>query len=288
MNNYTVFVDSSCDIPQELLDNYGLHTIELTFRFTDSPEEFRNCDLDIDDFYRNLREGRDAKTSAINSEQFKLNFEPELEAGRDVLYIGFSSGLSTTYNQSRMAAAELAKKYPERRVLTADSLCESGGYGMIVMLAMKKLAAGATLEEAVEYIESTRLSICHWFTVDDLQFLHRGGRVGAVAAFVGTAIGIKPILHVDNDGKLINLYNVRGRKKAVRELAKKLSELRLDGDDSPIYISHGDCREDADELARQVKELCGTDVEVIAPVGPVIGSHSGPGTLAIFFVGSER
>lgn len=288
MNNYTVFVDSSCDIPQELLDNYGLHTIELTFRFTDSPEEFRNCDLDIDDFYRNLREGRDAKTAAINAEQFKLSFEPELEAGRDVLYIGFSSGLSTTYNQSRMAAAELAKKYPERRVLTADSLCESSGYGMIVMLAMKKLAAGASLEETVEYIESTRLSICHWFTVDDLQFLHRGGRVGAVAAFVGTAIGIKPILHVDNDGKLINLYNVRGRKKAVRELAKKLRELRVDGDDSPIYISHGDCREDADELAHRIKELCGADVDVISPIGPVIGSHSGPGTLAVFFVGSER
>ena len=288
MKSYTVIVDSSCDTPKEILDLHGIKTIELNFRFIDSPEEYKNSDIDIKDFYRSLREGRDAKTSAVNVEEFKQCFEEELQKGLDVFYIGFSSGLSTTFNSARIAAQELSEEYPDRKIVVADSLCASTGYGMMVLLTLKKLDEGATIEEAAEYVENTRLNICHWFTVDDLNFLHRGGRVSAVAAFVGTAIGIKPILHVDNNGKLINRFNVRGRKKAIKALCDKMGELAVDSSTGPVYISHGDCIEDAEALASQVKERFGVDVEIIAPAGPVIGSHSGPGTLAIFFVGNER
>lgn len=288
MNNYTVFVDSSCDTPKEILDLHGINCIDLRFRFVDSPEEYRNNDIDTAEFYRNLREGRDAKTSAVNVADFKQSFEAELKEGRDVLYIGFSSGLSTTFNSARLASVELSEVYPDRKVVVADTLCASTGYGMLVLLAMKKLEEGATLEETAKYVEDTRLNICHWFTVDDLQFLHRGGRVGAVAAFVGTAIGIKPVLHVDDNGKLINMFNVRGRKKAIKALADKMEELAIDSSSGPVYISHGDCLADAEILAAQIKERFGVEVEIITPVGPVIGSHSGPGTLALFFVGKKR
>lgn len=288
MNNYTVFVDSSCDTPKEILDLHGIKCIDLRFRFVDSPEEYRNNDIDTAEFYRNLREGRDAKTSAVNVEDFKQSFEAELKEGRDVLYIGFSSGLSTTFNSARLASVELSEVYPDRKVVVADTLCASTGYGMLVLLAIKKLEEGATIEEAAGYVEETRLNICHWFTVDDLQFLHRGGRVGAVAAFVGTAIGIKPVLHVDDNGKLINMFNVRGRKKAIKALADKMEELAIDSSSGPVYISHGDCLADAEILAAQIKERFGVEVEIITPVGPVIGSHSGPGTLALFFVGNNR
>jgi len=288
MENYTVFVDSSCDTPSEILDLHGIKTIELRFRFVDSPEEYKNNDLDTEDFYRSLREGRDAKTSAVNVEDFKVAFERELCCGRDVLYIGFSSGLSTTFNSARLAALQLSEVYPERKVAVADTLCASTGYGMLALLAVKRLEEGASIDEAVSFVEENRLSICHWFTVDDLQFLHRGGRVGAVAAFVGTAIGIKPVLHVDDNGKLISMFNVRGRKKAIKALCDKMEELAIDASAGPVYISHGDCIADAEVLAAQIKERFGAEVEIIAPVGPVIGSHSGPGTLALFFVGKER
>lgn len=288
MNNYTVFVDSSCDTPNEILESHGIKSIELRFRFVDSPEEYKNNDLDTEDFYRNLREGRDAKTSAVNVEDFKMAFEQELREGRDVLYIGFSSGLSTTFNSARLASIELSEAYPERKVAVADTLCASTGYGMLALLAVKRLEEGATIDETVQFVEENRLSICHWFTVDDLQFLHRGGRVGAVAAFVGTAIGIKPVLHVDNNGKLINMFNVRGRKKAIKALVDKMEELAVDPSAAPVYISHGDCIADAESLAQQIKERFGVEVEIITPVGPVIGSHSGPGTLALFFIGKER
>lgn len=288
MNPYTIFADSSCDTPKDILELWGVKCIDLRFRFTDAPEEYRNNDLDTEDFYRNLREGRDAKTSAVNVEDFKMSFEEELKAGRDVLYIGFSSGLSTTFNSSRLAALELSEVYPDRKILVADSLAASAGYGMLVGLAVKKLEEGMTLEEVVTFVEDTRLKMCHWFTVDDLNFLHRGGRVSAVAAFVGTAIGIKPVLHVNNDGKLISRFNVRGRKKAIKALCDKIGELGEHPSEGPVYISHGDCISDAEELARQVKAAYGTEVEIITPVGPVIGSHSGPGTLALFFVGKER
>jgi len=288
MNAYTFFVDSSCDTPAEYLELWGAKNIDLTFRFVDSSTEYRNSEIDVKEFYQSLRDGRDAKTSAVNVETFKLAFEPELVEGRDVMYLAFSSGLSTTFNSARLAALELSEKYPDRKVIVTDSLCASTGYGMLVYLTTKKLKEGATLEEAAEYAESMRPHMCHWFTVDDLNFLHRGGRVSAVAAFVGTAIGIKPVLYMNDEGKLISRFNVRGRKKAIKSLAEKMGELALDISEGPVYICHGDCEDDAVYLAELVKSMYGLEVEIITYTGPVIGCHSGPGTLALFFLGKER
>lgn len=288
MNDYILYADSSCDTPREILQEWGVSSIDLLFRFADSTVEYRNSDVPAPEFYHNLREGRDAKTSAINSETFREEFDRQLREGRDVLYIAFSSGLSTTYNSARIAAKSLSEEYPNRKILVVDSLSASAGYSMLVYLTVQKLRDGATLEEAAEFAHDTRLHICHWFTVDDLNFLRRGGRVSAAAAIVGTALGIKPILHMDNEGHLINMFNVRGRKRAISALAAKLGELAEDITSGPIYISHGDCIEDAEELARQIKEEYGLDTELITDVGPVIGAHSGPGTLALFFVGRER
>ncbi len=288
MNNYTFFVDSSVDTAPEILESWGVKVIDLTFRFVDSPMEYRNCDMDTSNFYLNLRDGRDAKTSAVNSETFKEIFEEELKEGRDVFYLGFSSGLSTTFNSSRLAARELSERYPDRKIIVVDSLSASTGYGMTVRITLDRLEQGCTLEEAAEFAESRRLNVCHWFTVDDLNFLKRGGRVSAVAAFVGTALGIKPILHVDNEGHLISMFNVRGRKKALRALCDKIGELGEDKNSPPVYISHGDCIADANTLADMIKEAYGVEVGIISDVGPVIGSHSGPGTLALFFLGNER
>ena len=288
MNAYTFFVDSSCDTPVSYLEAWGVKCIDLTFRFVDSQTEYKNSQIDVKEFYQSLRDGRDAKTSAVNVEEFKLAFEPELAAGRDVFYLGFSSGLSTTFNSSRLAARELSEAYPDRKIIVVDSLCASTGYGMLTYLTVKKLEEGATLEEAAEYAEQTRPNVCHWFTVDDLNFLKRGGRVSAVAAFVGTAIGIKPVLHMNDEGKLISRFNVRGRRKAIKALCDKMGELAIDASAGPVFICHGDCREDADLLTIMVKEAYGVDVEIIEYTGPVIGSHSGPGTLALFFLGRER
>lgn len=288
MNEYTFFVDSSCDTPVSYLEAWGVKCIDLTFRFVDSQTEYKNSQIDVKEFYDSLRNGRDAKTSAVNVEEFKMAFEPELAAGRDVFYLGFSSGLSTTFNSSRLAARELSEAYPDRKVIVSDSLCASTGYGMLTYLAVKKLEEGATLEETAEYVEQVRPNICHWFTVDDLNFLKRGGRVSAVAAFVGTAIGIKPVLHMNDEGKLISRFNVRGRRKAIKALCDKMGELAIDITTGPVYICHGDCEDDANLLASMVKEAYGLDVEIIAYTGPVIGSHSGPGTLALFFLGRER
>ncbi len=288
MNPYVFFVDSSCDTPAEILSDWGVKCIDLTFRFIDSQEEFYNSQIDVTEFYKELRSGRDAKTSAVNVEAFKEAFEVDLKDGKDVFYLGFSSGLSTTFNSARLAANELKELYPEREVIVVDSLCASTGYGMLVKLTLDFLATGASLAEAAAFAEEKRCHICHWFTVDDLNFLHRGGRVSAVAAFVGTAIGIKPVLHMNNDGKLISRFNVRGRKKSIKSLTEKMGELAVDKNGGPVYICHGDCIEDATELARQVKEAFDVEVEIITYTGPVIGSHSGPGTLALFFVGNER
>ncbi len=288
MAQYTFFVDSSCDTPVEYLNDWGVKCIDLTFRFVDSSEEHKNSDIDITEFYNHLRAGRDAKTSAANSETFKMNFESELKEGRDVFYLAFSSGLSTTCNSALLAARELQENYPDRKIIVVDSLSASTGYGMLVYLTVQKLKEGATLEEAAEYAESIRLNMSHWFTVDDLNFLKRGGRVSSVAAFVGTAIGIKPVLHVTDEGKLVSCFNVRGRKKAIKALADKYGETAKNIEEGPIYICHGDCINDANALADIIRADYGREVEIIAYTGPVIASHSGPGTLALFFVANER
>ena len=287
MNSFVIFTDSSCDISYETVKEWGSDYSHLTFRFNDSNTEYTGATMDTKEFYEKMRQGGIAKTSAINPDGFIARFEEYLKDGTDVLYLGFSSGLSTTYRSGVLAANFLSEKYPERKILCVDTLCASAGQGLLLKMAIDKKESGATIEETRDYVESIKMNIVHWFTVDDLVYLKRGGRVSATTAFVGNMLGIKPVMHVDNEGHLVNVAKVRGRKMAILELAKKYGELHLD-DEGYVYISHGDCLADAEFLAKTIEEKYGRKTEIITFVGPVIGAHSGPGTLALFFVGKER
>ena len=288
MASYTIFTDSACDIPAAILLQWNVSCISLTFRFNDRDEEYADGDIASGEFYDRMRRGGVAKTSAVNAETFKTAFAKELEAGRDVLYLGFSSGLSTTYNSARMAAQELSEQYPERKVLTVDSLSASAGFGMLVAVAAEKRDEGADIDTLVDYVHSLIPHLCHWFTVDDLVYLKRGGRVSPTVAFVGNLLGIKPVLHVDDEGHLINMSKVRGRRAAIVALAQKYGELHDPSASDRVFISHGDCESDAKLLKQIVEETYGARVDIITPVGTVIGAHSGPGTLAIFFLATKR
>jgi DegV family protein with EDD domain len=288
LNDYVILTDSACDISTENLNNWGVEFTQLTLRFTNDNKECFDREIDIKEFYDRMRSGGIAKTAAANSQIFSEAFEKVLKTGKDVLYLGFSSGLSTTFNSARIAAQQLCGLYPDRKVIVVDTLAASAGFGLLVKLVVDKKNEGATIEEAAAYAEDIKLNICHWFTVDDLVYLKRGGRVSATAAFVGNVLGIKPVLHVDNDGHLINISKVRGRKTAVAALAQKYGELADTERCGKVFISHADCLSDVEELKNILKSKYGAEVELVCNVGPVIGSHSGPGTLALFFVGKER
>ncbi|MBQ5389628.1 MAG: DegV family protein [Clostridia bacterium] len=288
MNTFIIHTDSACDLKPEMLESWGVPFTSLTFRFDGAEIEYANGDMTVTDFYAKMRAGGIAKTAAVNTEIFREAFEKTLKEGKDVLYIGFSSGLSTTYNSARIAAEELRSAYPDRKVITVDTLAASAGEGLLVYLATKKQKSGASIEETAAYIEDIKLKISIWFTVDDLVYLKRGGRVSPTVAFVGNMLGIKPVLHMDDEGHLVNVSKVRGRKTAIAALADKYGELATDLAGEEIFISHGDCLQDAEELADLLKTRYGATVEVITDVGPVIGAHSGPGTLALFFVGAHR
>ena len=235
-----------------------------------------------------MRAGEVAKTSAVNVETFKNAFEPELRDGKDILYIGFSSGLSNTVNAAQIAANELLADYPERKLIVVDTLSASAGFGMLLYLTLKRRDEGATIEEAAQFATDTRLHQCHWFTVDDLMYLKRGGRISPAVALVGTMLGIKPVLHMDNEGHLVKVSQARSRKGALKALVDKYTELALEPGSGTVFISHGDCMDDVDRLKEMLKARHGVDVELVTYVGPVIGAHSGPGTLALFFLGKER
>ena len=288
MHNYIIYTDSGCDITSELLSQWGIKHRELRFLFDGDEKTYADGEMHPQEFYQKMRDGACAKTSAVNVEEFKDSFEQELKNGNDLLYIGFSSGLSTTYNSARIAAEELQEQYPERKIITVDSLAASAGHGLLVYLTLKEKEKGATIEEAAAFAEDMKWRLCIWFTVDDLEYLKRGGRVSPTVAFVGSLLGIKPILFMDNEGHLISRSKVRGRKAAIQALADKYTELATDKKNGTIFISHGDCEEDAKLLASIIEEQHGAKAKIITFVGPVIGSHSGPGTLALFFVGEER
>ena len=286
MNNYVIFTDSSCDLSPEILAEWDIESLSLTFRFGDSDKEYYNGDMNAEDFYQKMRDGGVAKTSAVNTQSFKEAFEKILADGRDILYIGFSSGLSTTYNSAESAAQMLRGDFPERKIITVDSLAASAGLGLLLKLAVEKRREGASIDETASYIESLKLRLCHWFTVEDLVYLKRGGRVSPTAAFVGNMLGIKPVLHVDDAGHLVNVSKIRGRKPSIVALADKYTEL-ADPDFGRVFISHGDCLADAEYLASRIEAAHGVKTEVITHVGSVIGAHSGPGTLALFFVSRD-
>lgn len=288
MNDYVIFTDSGCDLAPETLEKWGVRSRSLTFSFDGGATAFTDEEMPVSAFYAKMREGAIAKTAAVNVSTFTEAFEEELEKGNDVLYLGFSSGLSATYNSGRIAMEELAEKYPERKLVAVDSLCASAGQGLLLYLAVQKKAEGADIDALAKYLNDIRLNISHWFTVDDLVYLKRGGRISPTVAFVGNVLGIKPVLHVDNEGHLINMFKVRGRRTAVSALADKLGETALDPKGGTVYVSHADCMADAEALSSILREKYGATVDIITNVGPVIGAHSGPGTLALFFVSKER
>ncbi len=287
MRDYIIYTDSACDIKPDILSEWGVLCCSLTFRFNDG-KEYSNNDMPVDAFYAKMREGGVAKTAAVNAETFEIEFEKIIKEGKDVLYIGFSSGLSTTYNSARIAAANLASKYPESKIITVDSLSASAGQGLLVYLANEKKKNGASIEECAQFCEDKKLHICHWFTVDDLVYLKRGGRISPTLAFVGNVLGLKPVLHMDNEGHLVNVSKVRGRKTSIAALGDKLGELSENIEGGVVFISHADCMSDAELLANMLNTKFGVTVKIITDVGTVIGAHSGPGTLALFFVGKER
>ncbi len=288
MNSYTIITDSACDLAPGILSKWNVKNINLCFHFEGEDKEYFNDEMDIKVFYDRMRNGETAKTYAINPDRFAEAFEEVLKQGNDILYLGFSSGLSTTFNSSRIAAEELGEKYPQRKILCVDSLCASAGQGLLLYYLCQKRDSGATLEEAAEYIEEIKLSLCHWFTVDDLVYLKRGGRISPTVAFVGGLLGIKPILHVDNEGKLVSVSKVRGRKASLTEMVNKYGELAKTPENGFAYICQADCREDAEFVKAQLVEQYNATVEIVTDIGPVIGAHSGPGTLAVFFLGKER
>ena len=290
MSDYVIFSDSSMDIAPEVYTKWGVQALALNYRFQTEETEYADGDgkLAPADFYGKMRAGGVAKTAAVNTERFIEVFEPVLAAGQDILYLGFSSGLSNTYNAGRIAMEQLQEKYPDRKLLHVDTLAASAGQGLLVYLTVLKKREGVTIEQAADFAAENRLHLCHWFTVDDLVYLKRGGRVSATAAFVGNILGIKPVLHVDNEGHLINMQKARGRRNALAAMVEEYKKTALYPSSGHVFISHGDCRGDADLLAEMLREQCSVEVELITMIGPVIGAHSGPGTLALFFLGSER
>ena len=287
MSDYKIITDSGCDLPKEMLSTLDLQTVPLFVNFQGKALE-DSVDEGIKDIYAGLRDGEAATTSAVNPDRWMAKMEGVLAEGQDVLVIAFSSGLSTTYQSAVIAAGELKEKYPDRKILVVDSLAASLGQGLLIWYACKMKDAGLSVEELAAWVEENKLHLCHWFTVDDLMYLKRGGRVSAATALVGTMLQIKPVLHVDDEGHLINVAKARGRKASIQALADKAIQLGANYDNSTMFICHGDCIEDAQYLAGLLKEKCGVQEVFIGYTGAVIGSHSGPGTLALFFMGEHR
>ena len=284
---YQIITDSCCDLPRNIKEQLQLTCIDITLMFRDRVWA-DTSDEGLKTVYDGLRTGEIATTAAANPQDWASVIEPVLADGRDALVLAFSSGLSTTYQSAVIAAQELQEKYPERTVKVVDTLCASMGQGLLVWYACHQQQAGKSLEEVCAWCEDNKLNLCHWFTVDDLMFLKRGGRVSATTAVLGTMLNIKPILHVDDEGHLIKVSTARGRKASIDALAAKAAATALPGQNDTMFISHGDCQEEAEYLATVLKEKHGVKEVIIGYIGGVIGSHSGPGTMALFFLGSKR
>lgn len=308
MQNFVILTDSGTDLSRKKAEELDVRVVDL-FVNVEGRDPIPDSEMDPKELYTMLRAKQKASTAAVNIDDFMTTMEGYLKEGKDVLYLGFSSGLSSTYSAGRCAAEELAAKYPERKIYAIDTLCASLGEGLLVYVAARMRRDGADIDKVKDFVETCKLNLCHWFTVDDLFFLKRGGRVSAATAVVGTMLGIKPIMHVDNEGKLIKVGVARGRKASIDAMFDKVKEtmisLKEDVSDAlgagvskvkdlaadiknTIFISHGDCAEDADYLAGRLKKELGIKDVFIDFVGSVIGSHSGPGTLAIFYLGTQR
>lgn len=289
MREYVIATDSSSDLPEELVRRWGVPVVPLSVEI--GQDRFRNCPEeapDYHDFYTRLRKGEPARTSAPNVEEFKEYFRPVLAQGKDILYLGFSSALSATCQNAAIAAEDLKEEFPEAEILTVDTLCASLGQGLMVDLALEEQKKGKTIREVRDHVIGQIPRLAHWFTVDDLNQLRRGGRLSAGKAVLGSLLQIKPVLHVDDEGRLVPVDTVKGRKRSIEALLKKMEETVVHPEGQRVYISHGDCQEEAERLAAMIRDRLPVASVTIGYVGPVIGAHSGAGTLALFFTGSHR
>ena len=288
---FEIVTDSSSNLVEEMIDDFGLHVLPLTFMVDGQQYQsyLKGEHTDLKQFYTMMREGKVITTSLPNLAESEALMRRLLEQGRDVLYIGFSSGLSGTFEATELLMRDLAREFPERQVLAVDTLAASGGQGLLVWHAVQRARAGASIVEVRDWLEENKLHLAHWFTVDDLMFLFRGGRVSKTAAWAGTMLNIKPVMHVDDEGHLIPLEKVRGRKKSLNALVDHMAKSAIAPiDQQMVFITHGDCLEEAEYVADQVKQRFGVPEVVINYVDPVIGAHSGPGTMALFCLADKR
>ncbi len=290
MKDYVIITDSCCDLTEELAQKAGLKVIPMILNIENN--EYKNYldgrEISTKDFYDCMREGAVATTTAINMDTFINVFDEVLSEGKDILYLAFSSALSGTYHVSTLAAEELKEKYPDNKIYCVDTLAASMGEGLIVYLAGMKKQAGADIEDVKNFVEDNKLNLCHWFTVENLEYLKRGGRVSSATALVATVLNIKPILHVDDGGYLVGFGKVRGRKASIEALFTHMKETAINPSEQTVFISHGDCEADALSLKAMIEKEFNTKEVLLNNIGPVIGAHSGPGTLALFFLGEKR
>ena len=284
--SYQIITDSCCDLTDEQLKSLQVTCANLTVMYNGESHRNFSEPAAVKAFYDEIRGGILPTTAAANPDDWAQLMIPALAEGRDVLVIAFSSGLSTTYQSAVIAAKDLLEEYPQRKIIVIDSLAAALGQGMLVYLACKKRDEGMSIEELAAWVEENKFHVAHWVTVDDLSHLKRGGRISATSAIVGSMLNIKPIIHVDNDGHLINTAKVRGRKVAMEYLVKKFTETCTDFD--TVFIGHGDCPEDAATLEAMLREKHDIKEVITGYVGPVIGAHTGPGVLVVFFMGTAR
>ncbi len=290
MSNFYIITDSGCDLGQDRVDAWGLGYVPLSLNYPEKSHyiyaDFRG--LGVKEFYQSMRDGAAPTTSATTTAQWIEAALPALESGRDVLMMAFSSGLSGTYQSSVIAMQELRERFPERKIFAPDTLCVSLGLGLLLKDVVALRDNGGSIEEAVAFIENHKMKLAHWFTVESLIYLRRGGRISAATAIAGTVLGIKPILHVDDEGHLISMSKKRGRKASLEALADKVAETIVDPEQQDIFISHGDCIDDVKMLEQLLRQRIRFKDCYANYVGPVIGAHSGPGTMAVFFYGTGR
>ena len=287
MNDYVITINSTSDLPNDWVMERNIPVIPL--KCTIGGETYRDMfDLSAEDFYGRLRNGEMAVTSQVNPDEAMKVMEPILKEGKDILHLAFSSGLSGTYNSMCIAAEELREKYPERKIVVVDTLCASLGEGMIDYKAFELQKEGKTLEEVAQWVEDNKLKVCHFFMVDDLNHLQKGGRISKTSAVLGTMVQIKPIIYLDNEGKLEIIRKERGRKKALSKLVDLAIEASEGVENDIVMIPHGDCLKDAEYVADLVREKMGVEKILINNVGTVIGGHTGPGILAVVCMGNHR
>lgn len=287
MNKYVITSDTTCDLPKSYTEEHGIDIIPLYYNMNDVVYG-DEINLEPSDFYARMRSGELPTTMACNPDWVEKCFRKHLDNGEDILHLAFSSALSSSYNTCALVGRELSEEYPDRKIIVIDSKCASMGEGLFVYKAVCNRTNGMSIEDNAAWLEDNKLHICHQFTVDDLHHLHRGGRVSKATAVIGTLINVKPILHVDNEGALISLSNVRGRKKSLNTLLDNMEKSMNGYENDVVFISHGDCIKDAEYVAEQVKKRFGIQEVMINYVCPTVGAHSGPGTLALFFMGETR